>query len=275
MRAIVWVRSMLSDQRHVLEASDIDRDILGDVGLELLAEDLQVIRKRRAGQVDDQHITSEVVAERTAIIVYCNPSEPLRGRIVPCFLHENRYPVASNAIRGHHEQGMNMDPYLNIVSKRDVRRYTDEPIPDDVLTRILHAGRATGSARNRQQWEMVVVRNRETLARLAETVSAPANIRGCVAAVAVVLTGQSAWDGGRMAQNLMLAAWSQGVGTCPNTPVQKDECKAILGVAEDADVLTILSLGYPAEPVPRATDAGAILSRIDRKPLGELTRYLD
>ena len=168
-----------------------------------------------------------------------------------------------------------MEAYLNIISKRDVRTYTDEPIPDDVLTRILHAGRATGSARNRQQWEMVVVRDRATLERLAETVSAPANIRGCMAAVAVVLKGQSAWDGGRMAQNLMLAAWSQAVGSCPNTPVKKDECKAILGVAEDADVLTILSLGYPAEPVPRATDPDAILARIDRKPLEELVRYLD
>ena len=167
-----------------------------------------------------------------------------------------------------------MEAYLNIVSKRDVRKYTDEPIPDEVLTRILHGGRVTGSARNRQQWEMVVVRDRATLARLAELVAAPANIRGCAAAVAVVLNGQSAWDGGRMAQNLMLAAWSQGVGSCPNTPVKKDECKAILGIADDADVLTILSLGYPAEPVPRDGDAEAILARIDRKPLEELVRYL-
>ena len=168
-----------------------------------------------------------------------------------------------------------MDAFLNIISKRDVRKYTDEPIPDDVLTRILQAGRATGSARNRQQWEMVVIRNPATLARLAEMVAAPDNIRGCAAAIAVVLKGQSAWDGGRMAQNLMLAAWSQGIGSCPNTPVNKDGCKAILGVAEDADVLTILSLGYPAEPVPRASDPDAILARIDRKPLDELTRYLN
>jgi nitroreductase len=167
-----------------------------------------------------------------------------------------------------------VDAYLNIIGKREVRKYTDEPIPDDTLTKILHGGRVTGSARNRQQWELVVVRDRETLARLAEMVAAPDNIRGCVAAVAVVLMGQSPWDGGRMAQNLMLAAWSQGVGSCPNTPVQKDDAKAILGVAEDSDILTILSLGYPAEPVPRASDPDAILARIDRKPLEELVRYL-
>ena len=167
-----------------------------------------------------------------------------------------------------------MDAYLNIIGKREVRKYTDEPIPDETLTRILHGGRVTGSARNRQQWEMVVVRDRDMLGRLAETVAAPDNIRGCAAAVAVVLKGQSAWDGGRMAQNLMLAAWSQGVGSCPNTPVQKDDAKAILRVAEDADILTILSLGYPPEPVPRTSDPDAILGRIDRKPLEELVRYL-
>lgn len=173
------------------------------------------------------------------------------------------------------ERSVQMDAYLNIISKRDVREYRDEAIPDEILTRILQAGRATGSARNRQRWEMVVVRNRATLEQLSETVAAPANVRGCATAVAIVLTGQSPWDGGRMAQNLMLAAWSQGVGTCPNTPVKKDECKALLGVSEDADVLTILSLGYPAEPVPRGNDAEAILSRINRKPLDELARYVD
>src|SRR5215203_1035868 len=81
---------------------------------------------------------------------------------------------------------LTVDAYLNIIGKREVRKYTDEPIPDDTLTNILHGGRVTGSARNRQQWEMVVVRNRETLQRLAETVAAPDNIRGCAAAVAVV-----------------------------------------------------------------------------------------
>jgi len=169
-----------------------------------------------------------------------------------------------------------MDAYLNIVSKREVRSYTDQPIPDDVLERILQAGRATGSSRNRQQWSMVVVRGREMLGRLAETVAAPENVRECQVAIAVVLENQSPWDGGRLAQNLMLAAWSLGVGTCPNTPVppQLDECKRLLGLSDAADIVTILSCGYPAEPVPRATDTDAILSRIDRKPLSEIVRYV-
>ena len=168
------------------------------------------------------------------------------------------------------------DAYLCIVSKREVRRYTDSLIPDAVLTRILEAGRATGSARNRQQWQFVVVRGEDALGRLAETVAAPDNVRGCQVAIAIVLLGQSSWDGGRVAQNMMLAAWSMGVGSCPNTPTppNRDACKEILGVPQESEITTILSMGYPAEPVPRATDPETILQRIDRKPLAELVRYV-
>lgn len=168
-----------------------------------------------------------------------------------------------------------MDAYLCIVSRREVRRYADEPIPDDVLRRILEAGRATGSSRNRQRWSMVVVRNHERLARLAEQVAAPDNVRGCRVAIAVVLHGQAPWDGGRLAQNLMLAAWADGVGSCPNTPLHREEAAALLELPAESEIVTILSLGYPAEPVPRSQDAEAILARIDRRPLAELTTFID
>jgi nitroreductase len=169
-----------------------------------------------------------------------------------------------------------MDAYLAIISKREVRAYSDEQIPDDVLERILQAGRATGSAKNRQNWEFVVVRNRDVLDGAAATCSSPANLQRCRTAIAVVMhNNQRPEDGGRLMQNLMLAAWSLGVGTCPNTPMQREDCNRILGLPAEAHVATILSLGYPAEPVPRSSDPDAILARIDRKPLAELVRYVD
>jgi nitroreductase len=169
-----------------------------------------------------------------------------------------------------------MDAYLAIVSKREVREYTDEPVSDAELTRMLQAGRATGSAKNRQNWEFIVIRSRAALDALAETCSSPANLRKCRLALAVVMhNNQRPEDGGRAAQNIMLAGWADGIGSCPNTPMQRDECNRLLGVPTEAHVSTILSLGYPAQAVPRGTDADAILSRIDRKPLDELTRYID
>jgi nitroreductase len=166
-----------------------------------------------------------------------------------------------------------MDAYLCIVSKREVRKYTDQDISDEVLTRILQAGRATGNSQNRQRWEFVVVRG-DALNQLADTVYAPDNVRGCKAAIAIAVGSQPVVDAGRAAQNLMLAAWSLGVGTCPNGPKDKEACKRILGVADDMDVPMILSLGYPNQPVPHDDDPDAILQRINRKPLEELVRYI-
>lgn len=168
-----------------------------------------------------------------------------------------------------------MDTYLALVSKREVRSYSDAPIPDNLLTRILQAGRATGSSRNRQEWEFVVVRGQSALDRLAPTVSAPSNISGCQVAIAIVLTNQPGWDGGRVAQNMMLAAWAEGLGTCPNTPRDRAACFNVLGLPDSVEIATILSVGYPAKPIQVSTDPDAILRRINRKPLSDLVRYID
>lgn len=169
-----------------------------------------------------------------------------------------------------------LDTFLAIVSKREVREYTDEPVPEEVLTRILQAGRATGSAKNRQNWSFIVIRNRGVLDRVAETCSSPVNLRRCKLAIAIAVhENRRPEDGGRVMQNMMLAAWADGVGTCPNTPMQREQCNRILGLGPDDHVATILSLGYPAEPVPRTEDAEGLLRRIDRRPLEELVRVIE
>src|SRR5207237_5025659 len=104
--------------------------------------------------------------------------------------------------------------YLAVASRREVRRYADRPIRDEVLTRILDAGRLAGSARNLQPWRFVVVESAELKERLAETVYAPENVRG--AAVAVAIVGKNSLDTGRCAQNMLLVAWNEGVGSVPN-----------------------------------------------------------
>ena len=50
-----------------------------------------------------------------------------------------------------------MDAFLAVASKREVRRYADRPIPEDVQRRILEAGRVAGSSKNRQPWRFVVL----------------------------------------------------------------------------------------------------------------------
>ena len=107
--------------------------------------------------------------------------------------------------------------------------------------------------------------------RVAETVYAPANIRGSRLAVAIVVRGSPGFDAGRAAQNMMLAAWNEGVTSCPNGMPDADRAGALLGLGEDEHVLNILSFGFPARP--RSPDDRPVeewLSRAKRKPFDEV-----
>jgi len=158
-----------------------------------------------------------------------------------------------------------MDTFLAIASKRDVRDYAATPIPPDVRERILDAGRLTGSSRNTQKWEFVVV-NGAAQERLAGAVYAPENVRNATLVVAVV--GEAfPFDTGRCVQNMMLAAWELGVVSCPNGVRDPEAAAAICA----GDVRAVTSFGYPAKP-RRERSAEEWSAAADRKPLGELVR---
>jgi nitroreductase len=160
-----------------------------------------------------------------------------------------------------------VDPYLAIASKRDERDYADTPVPAEVRQRILDAGRLTGSSKNRQRWEFVVVSG-GARSRLAEAVYAPDNV--LTAALVVAVVGEaSGFDAGRCVQNMMLAAWGDGVVSCPNGVRDADSAAEICG----GEVRAILSFGYPARPRdPDSRSAGEWSARANRKPLSQLVR---
>jgi nitroreductase len=160
-----------------------------------------------------------------------------------------------------------VDSYLAIASKRDERAYAAEPIPAEVRERILDSGRLTGSSRNRQLWEFVIVSG-EAQERLAEAVYAPENVRSAAFVVAIV--GEAGvFDTGRCAQNMMLGAWGDGVVSCPNGIRDVDAAAEICG----GDVRAILSFGYPARArAPESHTAEEWSGRANRKPLSELVR---
>lgn len=164
-----------------------------------------------------------------------------------------------------------MDVYLAVASKRDERRYADRPIPDDVVRRILDAGRLAGSARNKQPWRFLLVDDPERRERLAEAVYSPQNLRG--AALVVGLAGKG-FDLGRCAQNMMLTAWNEGVVSCPNGI--KDSAVAARALdLEEGELGIVLSLGYPARPRdPSSRSAEEWSARASRKPLDDFVTRL-
>lgn len=159
-----------------------------------------------------------------------------------------------------------MDAWLAIASKRDVREYAETPVPENVVTRILDAGRLAGSSRNTQLWEFVVVESAQ--ADLADAVYAPGNVLGATLVVAIV--GEAGgMDVGRCAQNMMLAAWNEGVVSCPNGISDPETAARICG----GEVKAILSLGYPAKPRdPESRSAEEWSAKAKRRPLDELVR---
>ncbi|MEA2246187.1 MAG: hypothetical protein QOH46_716 [Solirubrobacteraceae bacterium] len=166
-----------------------------------------------------------------------------------------------------------MDAYLAIASRREVRRYADRPVPADVERRILEAGRVSGSSKNRQPWRFVVASTPETVERVANAVWAPENVRGAGLVVAVVVAGKGpvSFDAGRAAQNMLLAAWSQGVGSCPNGIADQDAMAAALGLREDDHFAIVLSFGYPARPVdPSVRSPEEWIARADRRTLDDV-----
>jgi nitroreductase len=153
-----------------------------------------------------------------------------------------------------------MDAYEAIVSKRDTRRFTAEPVGDEDLQRVLQAGRMAGSAKNQQLNRIVVVTDAEDRKALAGCgkfsdwiASAP------VALVIVVPTeGGRAFDIGRMAQNMMVAAHSLGLASCPVTFHDPDCVRRLMGFPEDHEAPMGVGIGHPAPPEEKKESAPRI-----------------
>jgi len=166
------------------------------------------------------------------------------------------------------------DVWTAIRTKRMIRRFEPRPLAPEHLIRIVDAGRHAGSSKNQQRWDFVVVENRARLRRLAEVGPYAGHVAGAAAAVGLVTPdprGPKAslslvWDVGLAAQNMMLAAWELGIGSCPATVYEQATAREVLDFPEDRFCGYILSFGYPAEPedFTRPPKAGG------RKPLDDV-----
>ena len=164
-----------------------------------------------------------------------------------------------------------VDTELAVASKRDRREYSDKPIPQDAERRILDAGRVAGSARNRQDRRFVVIRDRQEEA--VELVTRPDNLRGATLVIAIVIpSGKPAgnFDAGRAAQNMMLAAWNQGIVSCPNAIADADALNELAGAGDDEQVGIVLSFGFPPNGGdPARFSAQEWVEKADRAPLDQ------
>lgn len=169
-----------------------------------------------------------------------------------------------------------MNVYDAIRIRKSVRSFQKKEVPDEVLYRILSAARLAPSARNRQEWRFVIVKNPETRRKLAEAAKkqmfiaeAPIVIACCAEAEDlnyVMTCGQLAYpiDLAIIIDHITIIAAAEGLGTCWIGAFYEEEVKKILNIPEKKRVVQLLPLGYP-------TDISIVEK--NRLPLEKIVKY--
>ena len=166
-----------------------------------------------------------------------------------------------------------MDFLALVRSRYSVRSYEDRPVEQDKLDRVLEAVRLAPSASNRQPWKFVVIREAETRRELVE----PCFNQQFVAQAPVVIAGVGLMPNRKLhcgipgdpvdlaiaMDHLALAAAAEGLGTCWVGAFYQDRVREVLGIPESAQVVELMTLGYPADSPPPKS----------RKPISDIVCY--
>lgn len=166
-----------------------------------------------------------------------------------------------------------MDLLEIMQSRRSIRKYTGDKISDEALEKVLHAGLLSASSRARRPWELIVIRDKGTLGKMADCRKGSAKmLEGADTAVVVVAdeTASDVWieDCSIVMSNMHLMAESLNLGSCwiqgrlrEATTGQSTEeyLRDILGYPESYRLEAILSIGIPAEH-PKKTELSELLT---------------
>lgn len=167
-----------------------------------------------------------------------------------------------------------MNVWDAIQSKRAVRQFTDEPLEDEVIMRIVKAGRRAQSSKNTQPWHFIVIRDRATLEALAHTGTYLSHVAVAAACIGIVTpdvppekANWIAFDAGQAAAYMQLAAQELGVGSVLGAVHEPDKAHALLSLPDNLRVDAVISFGYPTPQEQRPLQGSG------RRPLSEVVHW--
>jgi nitroreductase len=139
-----------------------------------------------------------------------------------------------------------------IRTKRAVRQFRDEPLPEEAMQAILNAGRRSQSSKNTQPWQFIAVTDKTTLKALSETGQFAGHLAGAGMGVAILTIDPASrfsilFDAGQAAAYMQLAAWELGIGSCLASIYEPEKARQILGFPAEWHLRIALSFGYPLE----------------------------
>ena len=150
-----------------------------------------------------------------------------------------------------------MDFFETVKRRISIREYSQNPIPEDILAKIVDSGRLAPTARCVEAWEFIVVTDKKDLVKLGQMAPNGAFLKEAVAAI-ITLSKDTKYyleDGSAATENMLLAATALGVGSCWVAGDKKDYapevCKYLAAPAE-FKLVSIVALGYPkSKNLPR------------------------
>jgi len=155
-----------------------------------------------------------------------------------------------------------MNVHQAIKTRRSIRSYKAEPVPEEKLKKVLEAARLAPSAHNEQEWKFVVVRDAERREQLSEAAGQGFISEAPVIIVAVALDPEEVMSSGVpnyaidlaiAVDHMTLAAVEEGLGTCWVGAFSQEKVKKVLGIPERYKVVVLLPLGFPADkPGPKS-----------------------
>lgn len=170
-----------------------------------------------------------------------------------------------------------MDVLKAIEGRRSVRALKSEDVPPEIVEKLIDTAKWAPSAGNIQPWEFIIVRKPEIKRRLVEAAlgqtfieEAPVIIVVCAnenrSSQGYGVRGKTLYciqDTAAAIQNILLTAYSLGLGTCWIGAFREEEARKILEIPYGIRPVAIIPVGYPAEtPPPRS-----------RRPINQIVHY--
>jgi len=135
-------------------------------------------------------------------------------------------------------------------TRRSIRRYINKPIPDEIIKDIIDCARLAPTANNKQPWLFVVIKDKKLKEKIAELTDYGKFMKQADCCIAVFCEDTKYYleDGSAATENILIAAWHYGIGSCWIAGDKKsyaEEIRKILEIPQKYKLVSLVSLGYP------------------------------
>lgn len=140
-----------------------------------------------------------------------------------------------------------MSVYESVSTLSSIRNFLEKDVSDEIIMKILQAGRLAPSAHNDQPWKFILIRDKNRIKELQKYCLSGSFVSRSAFSVVIITDRESKWfqiDGTRAVQNMVLTAWDCGIGTCWIGRIDDTGLRKYLNIPDKWHILTVLPFGY-------------------------------